>query len=48
MHVSRYNQVSQDDSKAFAEYSKAIEASQDEVSINKRSRSAKLRFAVKN
>lgn len=49
MHVSRYKPVEKNnDGKIFAECSKAIEATQEEISINKRSRSAKLRYAIKN
>ena len=48
-HISRYKPIETiTNGKLFAEYSKAIEASQEEVDINKRSRSAKLRYAVKN
>ncbi len=47
-HISRYKPVETiPDGKIFAECSKALEASQDEVNINKRSRSAKLRYAIK-
>ena len=49
IHVSRYKPVEQNnDGKIFVECSKAIEASQEEVNINKRSRSAKLRYAIKS
>jgi len=48
MHVSRYKPVETVTSgKLFVEYSKAFTASQEEVNINKRSRSAKLRYAIK-
>ena len=49
IHVSRYKPVEQNnDGKIFVECSKAIEASQEEININKRSRSAKLRYAIKS
>ncbi len=49
-HVSRYrtDNQPQDDGMAFAECSKAITPSEEELKINARSRSAKLRYAVKN
>ena len=48
IHVSRYKDVETvDNGKIFAECSKAIEASPEEVDVNKRSRSAKLRYAIK-
>ncbi len=48
MHVSRYKPAEPiTDGKIFAECSKAFIASQEEVNINKRSRSAKLRYAIK-
>lgn len=48
-HVSRYKVSTQNtDNKLFSYVSKAILPSEDEVKINPRSRSAKLRFAVKN
>ena len=47
-HVSKYATSPQaTDCNIFASCSKAIEPSQEETKLNKRSRSAKLRFAVK-
>ena len=48
-HVSRYQSkfVQPEDGKMFAECSKAIVPTDEEVEINKRSRSAKLRYAIK-
>ncbi len=48
-HISRYRPQAEtmDDDSLFAECSKAIVPSRQETGINKRSRSAKLRFAVK-
>ena len=47
-HVSKYAASPQTaDCNIFASCSKAIEPSQEETKLNKRSRSAKLRFAVK-
>ena len=47
-HVSRYMPEPQEtDDIIFASCSKAIEPSQEETRLNKRSRSAKLRYAVK-
>lgn len=47
-HVSRYMpEINQTDNATFSECSKAIVPAQEEVEINKRSRSAKLRYAVK-
>ena len=49
VHVSRYKPVEKNnDGKIFAECSKAIEATPEEININKRSRSAKLRYAIRN
>lgn len=49
-HVSRYRTETQpqNEDKVFAECSKAITPSEAEIKLNARSRSAKLRFAVKN
>lgn len=49
-HVSRYRTETQpqDDGMIFAECSKAIVPSEEELKINARSRSAKLRYAVKS
>lgn len=49
VHVSRYAPVKPeiDDSTTFAKCSKAIAPSDQELALNKRSRSAKLRFAIK-
>lgn len=49
-HVSRYRTDTQplNEDKVFAECSKAITPSEAELKLNARSRSAKLRFAVKN
>lgn len=47
-HISRYRKEEQpDDGAIFAECSKAITPSEEELKLNARSRSAKLRFAVK-
>lgn len=47
-HVSRYKPEPQiDDGTVFAECSKAILPSEEELGLNARSRSAKLRFAIK-
>ncbi len=49
-HVSRYRTETQpqDDGMIFAECSKAIVPSEEELKINARSRSAKLRYAIKS
>ena len=49
VHVSRYaKQQPQENNSIFSSCSKAIMPSQEECNINPRSRSAKLRYAVKN
>ena len=49
-HISKYAKTKPDvdDNALFAETSKAIAASLQEIEVNKRSRSAKLRWAVKS
>ena len=48
-HVSRYRAQSEtNDGYIFAECSKAITPSEEELQLNARSRSAKLRYAIKN
>lgn len=48
-HVSRYKTMTKNtDNKLFSYVSKAILPSADEIKLNPRARSAKLRFAVKN
>ena len=49
VHVSRYRPETStiDNGKVFSECSKAIMPSPEELTVNNRSRSAKLRYAVK-